>query len=214
MSDKNFEQLLAELQATAQGAEQQQTTLAKALPQDDGADDKAIQAAAAEGDEHDEGAEPEEGEEGEEGDGDEPQLMKSLTIDGEEVQVLDGEQVLKSLGDLSGRVTAHEQMLTKALAQTLNTVQAQGNLIKSLTERVEQLAGQGKGRKTVVAITPKQEATLAKSEPQGVTAQEFMLKANAAFDAGKITGHELNVADVSLRNGVPVQQAIVNKVLA
>jgi len=40
-----------------------------------------------------------------------------------------------------------------------------------------------------------------------------MLKANAAFDAGRITGKDLTVCDVALRMGSVLDQNLVNKVL-
>lgn len=206
-----FAELLAQL--NAQQAEQE--TLAKALPAEGGEDDdKAIQAAAAEGDTDADDENPEDGEG--EPDGDEKPMAKSMaaTIDGEEVEVVDATELLKSL---DGRIGGMETVLAKALESTLSTIKTQGEMIKSLNARLDKLAGQGKGRKAVLAITEKPvagETTLAKSEPQGLTPQEFLLKCEAGFKAGKISGQEFTVADVSLRQGAPVPQSIIAKVLS
>lgn len=204
MSDKNFEQLLAELNATAD----EQSTLAKALPQDDGADDKAIQAAAAEGEEQDdEGAEPAEGEEG----AGEEKMTKSMTIDGEAVEVIDGEQMLKSLGELGGRLTATEETLAKALATTLSITKTQGDMIKSLNDRLEKLAGQGKGRKTVISVVERPATTLAKSEPAQIQPGEIMAKALSAQKAGKLTGIDVARCESALNSGAAVPADVLAK---
>ena len=72
-----FDELLAQLKS----AEDEQTTLAKALPAEDGKDDEAIQAAADEGDEPN--PEDEESED-EEAEGDKKPMAKSVTamVDG------------------------------------------------------------------------------------------------------------------------------------
>lgn len=190
-------------------------TLAKALPAEGGEDDdKAIQAAAAEGDTDADDENPEDGHA--EPDGDEKPMTKSMTavVDGEEVEAIDATELLKSLDDRIGGV---ESVLAKALESTLSTVKSQGELIKSLQSQVAKLAGQGKGRKTVLTVMEKPaagETTMAKSEPQGLTPQEFMLKANAAFAAGKITGQQLTTADVAIRMGQPIPADIMAKALS
>lgn len=203
-----FDELLAQLTAE----QEEQSTLAKALPAEDGEDDKAIQAAAEEGAED---MNPEDEEEEAEEEGDKP-MAKSMTVDGEEYEVVDAEQLIKSLHDLTGRVSEHETVLAKALESTLGTIKAQGDMIKSLNARVEKLAGQGRGRKTVLAVHEKPAVgeTLAKSQPEGLTHGELMAKANAAFSAGKISGLELTTIDVSLRSNQQIDQGLLAKALA
>lgn len=190
-------------------------TLAKALPAEGGEDDdKAIQAAAAEGEPDADDENPEDGE-GEPA-GDEKPMTKSMTamVDGEEVEAIDATELLKSLDDRIGGV---ESVLAKALASTLSTVKSQGDLIKSLQSQMTKLAGQGKGRKTVLTVMEKPaagEQTLAKSQQDGMTPQEFMLKANSAFDARKLTGQELTTIDVALRSGQPIPPALITKALS
>lgn len=208
-----FAELLGKLAAVAT----EQDTMAKALPVEGGEDDKAIQAAAAEGAESQQptGDNPED--EDEASDGGE-QMTKSIMIDGEEHQVVDAEALIKSVTDLTGRLGDQEAVLAKALETTLGALQSQGQLIKSLQAKVDKLSGEGKGRKTVLTISEKPQAgegTLAKSEQQdGLTPQQFMLKANAAFESGKLTGKELTVADVSLRSGQPIPAEIIAKALS
>lgn len=207
-----FEELLTQLQAETEA----QNTLAKALPQDSQDDDATIQAAAEEGDGEGEGKGEGEGEG--EGEGGEP-MAKSLTLaDGEEV--IDATELLKSL---QADITEQGDVLAKALPQVLQLMQGQskmiaqqGELIKSMQGRLDALAGQGRGRKAVVSVTEKQSAAeqpLAKSQQEGITPQEFMLKANNAFDKGIISGTQLTTIDVSLRQGVAIDPALLNKIV-
>lgn len=205
---KNFEELLAELEATAE----EQDTLAKALPQDDGADDEAIQAAAAENaddDSADESDEPADdagevddgGEADDSGNEDEPTLTKSMVIDGEDVEIIDGEQLMKSLSELGDRLNASEQTLAKALESTLGTIKNQGAMIKSLNERLDKLAGQGRGRKAVVSVVEKP-TPLAKSQEQDAPQPgQLMAKALDAQRSGKLTGLDVARCESALNSG-------------
>jgi hypothetical protein len=209
-----FEELLAQLNAEQEA----QDTLAKALPQDS-QDDATIQAAAEEG--HGEGDGEGEGEGDADGEGEgegEGDLAKSLTLaDGEEV--IDATELLKSM---QANITEQGDVLAKALPQVLQLVQGQskmiqqqGELIKSMQTRIDQLAGQGRGRKTVVTVQEKTaagEQPLAKSQPDGITPQEFMLKANSAFEKGVINGTQLTTIDVCLRQGAAIDPALLHKV--
>ena len=200
-----FQELLAQLNAEQEA----QDTLAKALPQDS-QDDATIQAAAEEGQTEGEGEGEGEGDDEGEGEGEgegEVSLTKSLALaDGEEA--IDATELLKSM---QGDIAEHGEVLAKALPQVLQLmqgqskmIQQQGDLIKSMQTRIDQLAGQGRGRKTVVTVqekVPAGETTLAKSQPDGITPQEFMLKANSAFDKGIITGTQLTTIDVADREG-------------
>jgi hypothetical protein len=215
-----FEQLLGELQADNEA-------MAKALPADDGKDDKKIQAAAGEGG-GDGGAGAAAGAANPDDDDDDDDdagtpMGKSLTLtdaDGNPVDAIDGTELVKSLmeevGALKGQVGTQETTMAKALESTLGVVKSQGALIKSLIARVDALSGQGRGRKTVLAVTEKVVATgLAKSQPEeGLTPQEFLAKSEAAFNAGRITGLEFTTVDVSLRSNVAIDQSLISKVLA
>lgn len=210
-----FEQLLGELQA-------ENEAMAKALPADDGKDDAKIQAAAGDGGGEGGGDDDDEDDEAG-GAGGETPMGKSMTLtdaDGNPVEAIDGTELVKSLmdeiGSLKGQVGTHETTMAKALESTLGVVKSQGALIKSLIARVDALSGQGRGRKTVVAVTEKvASGALAKSQQEdGVTPAEFLAKSEAAFNAQKISGLEFTTIDVSLRSNVAIDPALVSKVLA
>jgi len=198
----SFEKLLEELDV-----------MAKAMgDEDDNQDDDNIQAAAdAAADAAGDHAEPD-GDEDE--DGNEP-MGKSFAFtleDGQVVEAIDGTELVKSL---IGRMDSTDTMMTKALTQTLELVKSQGEMIKSLRGEIKKLAGEGRGRKAVVTVAEKVPAgqQMTTSEQPGLTTQEFFAKANAAFGAGRITGQELTVIDVSLRSGMAVDQGLVAKVV-
>lgn len=214
-----YEKLLEELE-----------TMAKAMPGDDAADDDKIAAAAAnanpdadgDGDndvtgEHiepdgDEGA----GAEGGDGDGDET-MGKSFALkldDGTELEAIDGTELVKSL---MARVESNEGTVMKALGTAVDLLGKQGNMIKSLQDEVKKLAGEGRGRKTVVSVSekPVAGATMAKSHgaADGLSANEFMAKALAAQASGRLTGLDVARAESALNKGLPVPQDVVNRVI-
>ena len=207
-----FDELLAQLKS----AEEEQTTLAKALPAEDGEDDETIQAAAAEGDTDADDENPEDGHDEPDGDEAKKPMAKSVTamVDGEEIEAVDATELIKSLVD---RVETQESTLAKALTSTLGTIKAQVDMIKSLAAEVKKLAGQGKGRKTVLTVIEKPaagEQPMAKSQQDGFTPQEFLAKAESAFKAGKMSGLEFTTADVAIRSGTPVPSGIIAKALS
>jgi hypothetical protein len=196
-----FQALLGELE-----------TMTKALPAADVADDKKIQAAAdGNGDADDDNKDDQQGD----------PMAKSLQVtlaDGTVIEAEDGTELVKSLMDQVGK---QEDMMVKAMGGVINLVKhqgeqlkAQGTLIKSLQDTVTRLSGQGAGRKSIVDVH-QQVGELTKSlqaPSQGPTAQEFMVKSHAAFTAGKISGQELNVIDVSLRQGAAIDPTLLAKV--
>lgn len=216
-------QLLDELKAERE----KQDTMIKSLSTEDNSADKSVSAAAADGatgdaGEGDEGAgEEDKKKEGEENAGGEGgQMAKSLVLENGE-EVIDATEMLKSL---EAQFNDHDDLLLKALPQIGGMFKAQneviakqGEMIKSLTTRMEQLAGQGRGRKAVIAMVEKNSGDeMVKSQQQqqsqGMTQGEFMLKANNAFDKKIISGAELNTIDVCLRNGFDVDAGLVAKV--
>lgn len=206
----NFEALLKELGDVAAEAD---NTLAKAIPaaappamaaagvnpeddeDDEDGDDAAIEAAAA-------------------ADGDKPTFGKSFEfVDdaGAKHEAVDATEMLKSL---FARVDTVDEVLAKALTSMAGSLKAQGELIKSLSGQVQSLSGQGRGRKAVLSVVEKPaigEMTKSQSEA-GVTPEQFFAKANAAFDAGKISGKDLNVVSVCLRGNHPIDPALVQKI--
>lgn len=214
-----YEKLLEELE-----------TMAKAMPGDDGADDDKVQAAAAaanpdadgdgENDVTGDDLNPEGlGDEGEgEGDGDDEETMgKSFALkleDGTELEAIDGTELVKSL---MARVESNEGTVMKALGTAVDLLGKQGNMIKSLQDEVKKLAGEGRGRKTVVSVSekPVAGATMAKSQgaADGLSANEFMAKALAAQASGRLTGLDVARAESALNKGLPVPQDVVNRVI-
>lgn len=214
-----YEKLLEELE-----------TMAKAMPGDDAADDEKIAAAAAEGNPDADGdgendvtsddLNPEGlGDEGEgEGDGDDEETMgKSFALkleDGTELEAIDGTELVKSL---MARVESNEGTVMKALGTAVDLLGKQGNMIKSLQDEVKKLAGEGRGRKTVVSVSekPVAGATMAKSQgaADGLSANEFMAKALAAQASGRLTGLDVARAESALNKGLPVPQDVVNRVI-
>jgi hypothetical protein len=210
-----FDNLLKDIEGLTADNE----ALAKALPTADGEDDEKIQAAAADGDDKSQENADADDKGGE--DKDEP-MAKSFKVklaDGTEVEAEDGTALVKALTD---RLDATEGTMAKALGGAVALIKSQsailkqqGDLLKSLTEQVKKLGGEGRGRKATVVVTEKQtDTTLAKGGQQdGITPQEFMLKANSAFEAGKLTGRELNTVDVCLRNGWAIEPALIQKIV-
>ena len=203
-----FAELLAQLQAE----QEQYEAMAKSVPAEGGKDDDAIQAAAAEAGDTDADDNPED-------DDDAPVAKSVLADDGQEY--IDATEMLKSL---EARVAEHDDVLAKAMSGTLDvvkslkaTVEAQGDLIKSMQAKMDKMAGGGAGRKAVLSVVEKPAAgeTLAKSQQEeGLTPAQVMAKANAAFDAKRISGQELVALDVALRSGALPDQAILAKALA
>lgn len=209
----SYEALLEELE-----------TLQKSMDQGDSDDEKIAAAAAAgdddEDDEHDE-PDGDEGMGGEgDGDGDEDPMAKSFSFQldtGEVVEAVDGTELVKSLQNevallKSERETAASQS-EKVFQAVLGQLKNQGRLIKSLSAQVEKLSSEGRGRKSIAAPN----AAMAKSmgaDAGGLTPDRLLAKANAAFDAGRISGKELTVIDVSLRHGAALDDGLMARVLA
>lgn len=209
----SYEALLEELE-----------TLQKSMDQGDSDDEKIAAAAAAgdddEDDEHDE-PDGDEGMGGEgDGDGDEGPMAKSFSFQldtGEVVEAVDGTELVKSLQNevallKSERETAASQT-EKVFQAVLGQLKSQGELIKSLSAQVEKMSSEGRGRKSIAAPS----AAMAKSmgaDAGGLTPDRLLAKANAAFDAGRISGKELTVIDVSLRHGAALDDGLMARVLA
>lgn len=201
----NFDTLLADLEQI----KTEQATLVKSMSDEGGdkGDEKIAEAAKKDDDKDDKDKDDKDGDE----------LTKSLGTlkleNGDEVDAIDGTLLVKSLLDRMDRTDGQVAGVMNAM---LGTIKSQGEMIKSMHDEIRALGSQGRGRKTVVTVTPKTEGTAAliKSEGDGLTGEQFMLKSNAAFDAGKITGRELNLISVSLRMNHAIDPALVGKVMA
>ena len=209
----SYEALLEELE-----------TLQKSMAQSDSDDEKIAAAAAAgdddEDDEHDE-PDGDEGMGGEgDGDGDEGPMTKSFSFQldtGEVVEAIDGTELVKSLqnevAQLKGERETAASQSEKVFQAVLGQLKSQGRLIKSLSAQVERLSGEGRGRRSVAAPS----TAMAKSmgaDAGGLTPDRVLAKANAAFNADRISGKELTVIDVSLRHGAALDDGLMARVLA
>lgn len=151
-----------------------------------------------------------------EGEGD--ALGKSFTFkdaDGVEREAIDGTDLLKSL---LGRVDAGEAKTAEVLTAAMGVIKQQGAMLKSLSETVGALAGQGRGRKAVVSIVEKPAGAaeaLAKSHASegGVSGEEFMAKALACQAAGKLSGRDVATAESYINMNQAPPAAIVSIVL-
>ncbi|MEY8688457.1 MAG: hypothetical protein AB9M53_01075 [Leptothrix sp. (in: b-proteobacteria)] len=215
----NFEALLAELTDEV-------ATMSKAMPMD-GDDDKKIMAAAEEGE-----ANGEDGDEDDEMDADgkpvakkpmDKPFGKSMTVtteEGEEVEAIDGTELVKGLMDqvqgFGAKLEAaqsSEATLAKALEQTLTVVKGQGELIKSLQAQVGKLSDAGRGRKS--SVTVHEPPTIAKSMDAGaatITPNELMAKCFAAQQAGRLTGLDVARAENYLNSGASVPADILSRI--
>lgn len=204
----SFEKLLAELQEL----QSDQEDLQKALPDDSGEDDARIQAAAEEGGE----AEPDDEGAGEDPEGGEGEIgAKSFTLkleDGTEIEAQDGTELVKAL---NARLDETEANVTKALETAVALIKSQGDMIKSLSDRVAKLGGEGRGRKAVVSVVerPPAGSTLSKSDQTTMTGEEFLAKALDAQKAGRITSLDVATAEACLNRGAPVPDAIIKRVV-
>lgn len=204
----SFDALVADLEAL-----QKAQTLGAA------GDDQRIAAAADEPDDDDAKA----GKKGEsEDDEDEEEMMgKSFAMtleDGTVIEAVDGSALVKALQDenraLSGKFAEQEEALAKTLTVVVETIKGQADLIKSLQETVSKLSGEGRGRKAVLTVVEKSNAGQPAPKKTAMTRGEFMAKAESAFNAGRISGRDLSIAEGRLNEGAEVPAHIIEQVIA
>lgn len=204
----SFDDLLKSLGEVANQAD----TLAKAAP--DAADDENVAAAAADAGVNVDGAAGAGGNdedlEDDVGGGEGGDLKKS--DDG----MVDATELLKSL---MARQETTDGTLAKALTSLTGVMSKQNDMIKSLQTEVAALRNQGRGRKTMLAVSEKQpigdlaKSAAAAAEGEGkITPDELLAKSAAAFAAGKISGVEHNTVDVCLRNGWAIDAGVLTKI--
>lgn len=212
-SPSQFDQLMAELD-----------TMAKALPAENDDDADAIAAAAAEGggssggdgDDDDKGGKPD-------GDADDKApVAKSFNVtleDGTTMEAFDGAELIKSL---QGQVAAQGDEMVKAMGAMIDMLKKQGEaisrqdaLFKSLRSEISTLRGAPAGRKSVVSVNepPVVAKSLSNEQKQGVPAGEFLVKSQAAFDAGKISGTDLCLIETLINQGKPMPDRFSQAVL-
>lgn len=207
MSDKNgksaFEELLADVESMS--------GLTKSFGESDSADDEKIAAAEREG---------------EEGDEDDESLTKSYTLKdeetGEERQFVDASDLLKAMQDT---INEQGEQLAALKPSVVKVLGAQNALIKSLVGQVgdlhgklNELSGQGRGRKSVLTIAerPEQKAEEIRKSIEGDTmnGQEFLAKCDALFSAGKLTGIQISMAEACINAGQQPPKEVIQAVAA
>lgn len=203
----SFMELLGELEA-----------LNKSLPAAAAADedDEKIAAAAADGAAAGEAVDADANgvaDEGEGGEGDEP-MAKSFSFqleDGTQIDAVDGTEMVKSL---MARVEKTESSATAAFGQVLGVLKSQSDLIKSLQADVKRLSGEGRGRKAVVSVAEKPAAgEMHKSQPSGMSENEFMAKALQAQAAGRLSALDVSVAEAHFAKGLQVPADLIARVV-
>lgn len=215
-----FEKLAAELEvlAKAQPATEEDKVLAAA--KEAGVDTDQV-GETAESDESDEGGVdgPDE-DDGEDEDEDEVlgKSFQAVGIDGRSVKAYDATDLIKSLDariqDVKSTVDADNQHLSKSLTLVADMLKAQSEQIDVLQKALVNMGKLGAGRKAVLTVTEKPEPAMMKSAPSAMNTETFMMKANAAYNAGRITGKDLTVCDVSLRHNEAIDAGLINKIFA
>lgn len=154
--------------------------------------------------------------------GGESTLGKSFTAtgeNGEPLELIDGTELVKSLMD---RVETNESQaiavmgsLGDLIKSQTQTLQSQGQLIKSLQEKVDALGTEGRGRKATVTLSQKpSQEHMAKSQSgdEEITGSQFLAKCLQAQAAGRLTGMDVSRAQIALNQGVSVPADIVSRV--
>ena len=199
-----FEELLAAINSEAN----EQAELAKSLPAADNTDTTVAAAAGSEGENKDNvTAEPAK-KEGEE------DLTKSLPQNPEDQpQIIEVDELIKSLTDMGERLDQSEGLMAKALGGALDLIKGQGEMIKSLSAEVKRLGSVGTGRKALLVATERAQPGehLAKSMPQAEAPkpQEILAKCLDAQRAGKLTGADVARVESALNHGVAVDPRII-----
>ncbi len=177
-------------------------------------DDKKIQAAAngdVDKDGTPDGSDPDT--KGDDDDDNQEMMGKSFTamIDGEEVEAFDGMQIIKSLGS---RLDDTNASMQKALMLSVQTMQSQGELIKSqgaqiavLREDLTRIGGQGRDRKSTVSVLEKS-IGIKQEEKTGMTPKVFMAKALQCQKDGKLSGADVTRAEAYLNDGLQIPEYI------
>lgn len=175
-----------------------------------------------------------------EGKGGKEHMAKSFTLqteDGGTIEVQDASELLKAL---DVRLTDTTASVQEALGSVVNVMKGQGELIKSMTEKLsaqgETLAAQDTlikslrddlakfgaapgGRKAVVTVAERTTASATDlmtkaGMPEGITVEDFFAKCSDLQVKGKITGVDIAIAEASLNSGKPVPEGIVRRVMA
>jgi len=169
----SFENLLGELDELQE--------LSKALPATDEKDEK-------------ESADTEES-----GDGEELEMNKSLPAEADS-EFVDGTELLKALGD---RVDGLESNTASVMSQLIGVVKSQGELIKSLQDKVEKIGSTGAGKKSV---------TVFQAQKPKMSGEELMTKALSLCETNALTPSEVAIVELSLSGGNPLPEKLLARI--
>lgn len=152
--------------------------------------------------------------EGEEGDGDEDDLGKAITVTlgtGEKVEAYDAAPLIKSFDD---RILGQEVAFGEFSKAALGLLRKQGDLIKSVTERLDALAGKPAGRKSTINVHEKRTSALDQAASgDGVSVSDFMAKAMDKMRAGRLSGDDVAQIEVFVGRGQTPPGYLLAKVL-
>lgn len=225
-----FEKLAAELEtlAKAQPASEEDKVLAAA--KEAGVDTNSVgDDAAVDGKGASEGA----GATGAgDDDGDEDDVLgKSFDVvgaNGEPVKAYDATDLIKSmtarLDELEtgfSDVAERREHLGKSLGLMTDLIKSQS---AQITQQAEQLAtlqksvaalgNQGAGRKAILTLNEKPELALAKSsQPDGVSGNDLLAKAEAGLKAGRLTASDVSRTEAYLNKGMSPPADLVSRVM-
>lgn len=220
-----FEKLASELETLAKAQAPTEEDKVLAAAKDAGVD--TDQVGDASGDANPDAAADAAGDHGADGDGDDDDevLGKSFDVvgrDGAPVKAYDATDLIKSLNERIGGLEAgledvseRREHLGKSLGFITDLLKSQAEQIVSLQKAIDDMGSQGRGRKAMLTVTEKPDTTtMAKSvQDEGLSGKEFMAKAMDAQKSGRISGHEVSVAEGSLNRGIPVPAHIVSRVM-
>jgi hypothetical protein len=159
--------------------------------------------------------------------------MKATDADGNEVDVVDATELLKSMAadvaEMKGSYSTDKGNLAKALTVMHGLFKSQGELIKAqaskiaeLTETVTAMGSTGRGRRAVVSVTGKAEMDAAATEltkahggagAVEMTPKEFLAKAMDKFNAGKLSGGDVQLAETYINSGRGIPQELIDRVV-
>lgn len=206
----SFDELLKALNGVADEA----ATLAKAQPAEKPADDKVVAAAATDAGVDVAGAGAGEGTNPEDEDDEGEDFGKSLGTNEAGESLVDATELVKSLME---RQDNTDGLLTKALTAMTGALGKQNELIKSLQGQVAAMGTQGRGRRTLLTVAEKPDLGEMRKSQEGagdgqITPKDLLAKSNAAYEAKKISGAELNTVDVCLRQGWSIDAGLLTRI--
>lgn len=166
------------------------------------------------------------GGEGGEGGGDgEDGLVKSFEVelaDGSKAKAIDPDSLIKSMTDMHGRLGTVESDVGEALGVCVTLIKSLVADNAKMRADLKTLSKQGTGRVTLLSIAGKNTeaapgavaATLAKSDAdKGMKPQEFLAKAESAFNGKALSGRDLALAESHINRGEAVPMHIIQAVM-